>query len=305
MHVSRSIIVDSPVGQIYEIISDFHHWTAWSPWLVSEPGTKVTVQPDGKSYRWEGNRIGSGQMSIEREQPPSSLDVDLRFLKPWRSQAKVRFECRPDGDGTKVTWSMDSSLPFFLFWMKTRMQAFISADYDRGLAMLKEYIEEGQVFSKMTFSGISDFAGCRYVGFRSHSTIEQSGQQMAKDFDRLMTWMKEQALQPAAAPFCIYHKWDFLSRAANYTAAIPITSALPNLPPDMVEGSIPAIKVHTIRHRGRYLHLGNAWATQYMMHRNKEFRPVKGVDPFEVYISMPGSVADEDLITDVHFPVKA
>ena len=69
-------------------------------------------------------------------------------------------------------------------------------------------------------------------------------------------------------------------------------------------GEIPATKVHTLRHVGSYVHLGNAWTTLYSMQRNKEFKSAKGIHPFETYVNMPGQVPDKDLITDIHFPVK-
>jgi effector-binding domain-containing protein len=40
-----------------------------------------------------------------------------------------------------------------------------------------------------------------------------------------------------------------------------------------------------------------------MMQRGKEFKHRKGIDPFEVYMNMPGQVSDEQLVTEIHFPV--
>ena len=37
------------------------------------------------------------------------------------------------GLAPELTWTMDSSLPFFLFWMKKSMEGFIGMDYDPGL----------------------------------------------------------------------------------------------------------------------------------------------------------------------------
>jgi effector-binding domain-containing protein len=40
-----------------------------------------------------------------------------------------------------------------------------------------------------------------------------------------------------------------------------------------------------------------------MMQRNKEFKYRKGIDPFEVYLNMPGEVPNEQLVTEINFPV--
>ena len=88
-----------------------------------EPETKVTVRSDAKYYEWEGDRVGSGNMKIIKEVENATVDYDLMFLKPWKSKAKVSFYLKPEGTSTSVTWTMDSSLPFFLFWMKKMTEA--------------------------------------------------------------------------------------------------------------------------------------------------------------------------------------
>ena len=65
--------------------------------------------------------------------------MDLTFLKPCKSQAKVAFYLKEEGASTQVRWTMDSVLPFFLFWMKKSMEAYISQDYGRGLRLLKDF----------------------------------------------------------------------------------------------------------------------------------------------------------------------
>lgn len=90
----------------------------------------------------------------------------------------------------------------------------------------------------------------------------------------------------------------------SYTAAVPVEEIPSNLPSEFVQGEIPASKIYTLRHIGSYDHLGNAWTTMYMMHRNKEFKPLKNVHPYEMYLNMPGEVPDEKLMTDIVFAIK-
>ena len=132
-----------------------------------DPDATVDVAEGGKSYSWKGDLTGEGQMEILGEEANQWVDYDLLFLKPWKSKAKVRFEVEGQGDQTKVTWFMDSSLPFFLFFMKKSMTAMIGMDYERGLAMLKEYVEKGEVHSKLDFKGTQSFPGMQYIGIKT------------------------------------------------------------------------------------------------------------------------------------------
>ncbi len=304
MFVEKSVEIEAPAQKVFDTISDFHHWGAWSPWLITDPKAKVEVREDGKYYEWTGKRTGDGNMTVLKENAPKRVDYDLTFLKPWKSTAKVAFLLAEQDGKTKVTWNMESSLPFFLFWMKKSMTAFVGSDYERGLNMLKEYIEDGSVKSKLNFKGTSQFPGCKYVGIKRDCAISAIGDKMSADFEKIGSYAKELGDQAAGAPFSIYHKWDLVRQQASYTAAIPVKSVPSNLPAEMSSGEIPQTKIHTVQHVGSYQHLGNAWSTLYTMQRGKEFKPVKNIHPFETYDNMPGEVPEEELITNINFAVK-
>lgn len=304
MHISKSVMIDAPAEKILPAINDFDHWGKWSPWLIMEPEATVKVAEDKKSYSWQGKRVGEGKMSITNENGKKSIDYDLTFLKPWKSEAKVRFELTPQGEQTKVTWLMDSSLPFFLFWMKKMMEAFVGMDYERGLVMLKDYVETGEVPSKLGFDGVDHYKGCEYVGIKTECTMKNVGPSMEKDFEKLSVWIKENGNNVADKPFSIYHKYDMVNEKIVYTSGIPVKKVPSNAPSGMITGSIPATSVYTISHTGPFRHLGNAWSAGYNMKQNKSFKMNKKVDTFETYISDPEKVDENELVTKVHFPVK-
>ena len=180
----------------------------------------------------------------------------------------------------------------------------IGMDYERGLAMLKDYIEDGKVHSDLAFHGQSDFPGCTYVGIRTSTTMEQVGPAMEADFTKLEAFAKEQGEILAGKPFSIYHKFDMVKQQIEYTAGIPIKETPQNLADGLMIGSIPATKVNTVEHTGPYGHLGNAWSAQYSMKQNKKFKLNKGIDPFEVYENDPAETDAKELVTAIHFPVK-
>ncbi|MBN8576731.1 MAG: SRPBCC family protein [Cytophagales bacterium] len=301
-HVQKSIEINSAPEVVYDYLSDFNNWRFWSPWLILEPEAKVTVAPGGKHYAWEGNRTGSGEMKVMKENPAQRLDLQVTFLKPWKSTSATWFEFTPNATGTVVTWCMDSSLPFFLFFMKKMMTAYLGMDYSRGLAMLKDQLETGSVPSKLSFKGITSYGGCTYVGYRTTCTMSTVGERMKQDFGKLFSWAKDKGDLLNGIPFSIYHKWDIINDKVEYTAAFPVKSA-PPIPEGAVTGSIPAVKVNSIVHTGSYKHLGNAWSAQYNMQRAKVYKWKKGIDPFEVYLTMPGTTPESEQQTDVQFPV--
>lgn len=305
MHIDKSIDIKAPKEKVFKTISDYNHWQAWSPWLIMEPEANVTVEADGKSYSWEGDKIGSGEMKITNEDLNKRLDMYLTFLKPWKSQAKVWFELEDGDDGvTKVRWLMDSSLPIFLFWMVKSMTAFVGMDYERGLSMLKDYIEMGNVPSSLNMEGINIYAGCKYIGIKRACDLSAVGTEMSNDFGKLNKWIEANEDNIADITFSIYHKWDMINRKVEYTSGVPVKEYPSDLGTDFVSGEIPKTSVYSIIHKGSYKHLGNAWSAGYNLIQNKVFKSNKKVHPFEVYPTVPGEVPDEELITKIHFPVK-
>ncbi|MEO9868865.1 SRPBCC family protein [Ekhidna sp.] len=304
MTISRSITIDASKEKVFSFINDFNQWVQWSPWLLMEPEANVIVADDAKSYEWKGNRVGEGNMKILEEKENEFIRCELNFLKPWKSFAKTAFNIEEAKDGTEVTWTMDSSLPFFMFWMKKSMQAYVGADYERGLDMLKVLIEKGSIPSKLSFDGISSFEGCKWVGIRTKSSLDIVATQMQADFAMLGAFTEENKDLVAGSPFTTYHKWDILKGNVDYTASIPVKEIPDSLPDQFVSGIIPSLIAYKLKHTGSYSHLGNAWSTGYAMMRNKEFKYKKGIDTFEIYLNNPQETNEKNLETVLHFPVR-
>ena len=300
--VSRSTTINASKEKVKAVVGNLHNWQPWSPWLVCEPEAKVDVQPDGKFYTWEGKRVGSGNIKIVNESE-DKIEYDLNFLKPWKSYAKVEFKFNETPEGTKTEWTMASSLPFFMFWMKKKMEAFIGMDYDRGLNMLKEYTEKGSIDSKLEFLK-TDYEGCNYIGVKTETSLDKVGDVMGGDFEALDNYIKANNLEVNGLPFSQYHKFDPVSGKVIYTAGFPLKNIPNDLDAKFKQGSLPKSKLNTIRHHGTYAHLGNAWSANVMMMRNKEFKAIKNYHPVEFYLNDPSETKPQDLITDVSFAIK-
>lgn len=303
IHVERSITIQAPIDKVFKAVADLTEWPAWSPWLIMEPNVKVSVADDKMSYSWDGARVGSGHMALTESVKNKSTRYDLTFLKPWKSSAKVAMDLTEVEDGTSLTWRMDSHLPFFMFFMKKMMEAFIGMDYDRGLLMLKDYVQDGKVHSRLNFVGEHDYAGGNYVGLKRTCSLETMPHFMAEDFQRLMPWAAKNGMD-VDDTICIYHVFDPMKGICRYTVALRCEKVPDNIPEDFVTGSQGATRIYTLEHVGPYEHLGNGWSTIHTMIRNKEIKVVKNYHPFETYGNSPEDTDPKDLITRINFAVQ-
>lgn len=120
-HVERSVRIDADESRVRPAIENFAEWPKWSPWLCMEPTTKLNVYgTPGKTdhgYEWDGELVGAGSMKIASTSN-GTQQMDLSFLRPFKSKAQVMMQVKPAGEGqTDVTWHMDGKMPFFLFFM--------------------------------------------------------------------------------------------------------------------------------------------------------------------------------------------
>ncbi|QXD22751.1 SRPBCC family protein [Opitutia bacterium ISCC 51] len=301
-NAEKSIVVDVPLEKAFSVVRDFTQGPVWSPWVIAEPESKGSVSPDGMQNSWEGDIIGSGKMLIEGAEENQAIYYTLTFLKPWKAISPVSFLFEPEGSGTKLTWTMEGSMPFFLFFLTKMMGVFVGMDYERGLKMLKDYLETGEVPSKLAFNGNESFERFPYVGIKTTTTMEAVGPAMADDFGKLKNYFQGQEVNPDSI-FSIYHKWDPIKGMVVYTTGLAVESAPESLPEGFVAGEFPACEAYEVTHTGPYRHLGNAWSSAMMHARAKVFKQSKKIHPFETYANNPETTPENELITNVYFPI--
>ncbi|MDC1434070.1 SRPBCC family protein [Flavobacteriaceae bacterium] len=305
MNVIKSIYVDAAPEKIYPIINDLSNWEQWSPWVIAEPNAQLNVAADGKYHEWDGEIIGAGNLKIKEEVENQSVTMALNFLKPWKSKAITRFALKKKAKGTEVVWTMESSLPFFLFWMKKQMEIFVGMDYERGLTMLKDLVETGSSNSSLNFKGIKTFNATKYVGLKSQCRSSNLGQSMEKDFTQLMEFVRKNGVEKAHGnPLSIYHEFDVMKGKVIYSACHPVKEIPVEIPKNFYVGELPKMNVYTVSHTGPYRHIGNAWSAAMMHQRAKKFKAAKKIPPMEVMLNSPKNTPEKELVAEILFAVK-
>jgi hypothetical protein len=145
--ISRTTTVDAPPGAVRAEIEDFRRWREWSPWEGLDAELERTYSgPEsgvGAHYAWVGNRrAGAGSMEIVAV-TPESVRIALEFLKPWKASNEAVFTLVPEGEGTRVTWTMNGEHAGVakLFARFINMDKLIGRDFEKGLARLKAIAE--------------------------------------------------------------------------------------------------------------------------------------------------------------------
>ncbi len=308
-HASKTIVIKKPVTDVYQSLTDFNQWKHWSPWLYQEPQCPVTIKSAphtvGHTQEWNGEMIGSGRMIIETLLLNKNIHFQLQFLKPWKSQSTATMELQETEEGTHLFWSMNGELPFFLFFLKRMMIAYIGHDMHRGLMMFKEYIESGIVSTKTRMIGTVKKNKGYYFGIRTQCPISELSAHMSKDFGSLMQLMNEQKVPSADQIMSLTHDFNLIKGVCDYSAILFYNKeiAFP-IPSGMIQGEIPSHEALQADHFGPYHYLGNGWATLMNILRFKKIKQNKAIPFYEVYRTFPTMVKDMDVHTELLVPVN-
>ena len=306
-HVSRSIDIDASPEKIFAVVSDFSTWKTWSPWLIAEPDANVTVSDDsasvGSSYAWDGQVTGAGEMIHRQLQAPERIVSEIRFLRPMQSVSQVSFDLRPQGSTTTLTWTMDGSLPWFMFWMVKMMDGWVGMDYERGLRMLKEWIETGEITSRVSVHGPTPVEAQRIVGVRRACPLRSIGNEMKTAIDDVSRTLAAAGRSPAGPLIAAYHDFNVGRQTVDFTVGYSIDGSSP-VPEGLSEWSAPASSAFHVEHVGSYDHLGNGWSVAQQHVRYKRLKSSK-VAPYEVYRNTPDDTRPADLRTDIYIPLRS
>jgi uncharacterized protein YndB with AHSA1/START domain len=147
--VERTAVVNAPADKVFTLIADFHQWLNWSPWEGRDPALKRSYsgaeRGKGAVYAWDGNKnVGSGRMEILEATSPSTVVIQLDFLKPFEAHNTAEFTMLPQGGATSVIWVMQGPAPFLSKVMQVfmNMDRMIGRDFEAGLANLKTMTEK-------------------------------------------------------------------------------------------------------------------------------------------------------------------
>jgi len=149
--VERSTTIAAPAGRVFDQIADFRSWTSWSPWEDLDPALRREYSGaelgTGAVYTWSGNRkAGEGRMEIVNAVDPERVDIDLQFVKPFKSRSDTSFVLTSEGeDSTRVLWTMTGRKTFMtkVMGVFSSMDKMIGPDFEKGLDRLKQ-VSEGR-----------------------------------------------------------------------------------------------------------------------------------------------------------------
>jgi uncharacterized protein YndB with AHSA1/START domain len=153
MHIKREVTIAKPRGEVFRYIRYIKNQDNYSKWNMTDPDMKKAYRgtdgTPGFVYSWESDKVGTGEQEIVRINEGERIDMNLRFVKPFKNTANAYMTTTDAGAGqTKVEWAFEGKSSWPMNLMSAIMSGKVGKDLQTGLNNLKKNLESNQPVSQ-------------------------------------------------------------------------------------------------------------------------------------------------------------
>jgi effector-binding domain-containing protein len=303
--VERSVYIKADKMLVYNLCCDMSQWKVWTTWTKERDSTAVfeLVGPAcqvGTMQKWDGKKMGNGQMTITELQPGQLIAYDLEFQNgKYQSKGEMIFE--QTGDSLKVTWIDSGKLGYnpISRYFGLFMDRMMGPDFEKGLAKLKMIAEERTNWPRIE---VTKLDAATVILVRDSAGPKDYEKVMGTGFGELMGFVKANKLASSGYPFAIYHRWDSATQFSVFDMGIVVDKTAPAKGRVRVE-NLPDQKVVMAYYFGAYDKTYSAYTALDKYVKQEGLEEAGG--PVEFYVTDP--MTEKDTLkweTRIAFPIK-
>ncbi len=147
--VERSTVINASADKVFPLINDMPAAISWNPFIKIDPNVKGSFSGPGAGpgakYSFVGNNnVGTGSIEITASRADESVSMRLIMIEPMAADNAVKFTLMPEGNATRVSWTMTGRVPYVgkIMHMIINMDKMIGGNFATGLADLKVMAEK-------------------------------------------------------------------------------------------------------------------------------------------------------------------
>lgn len=311
-HLERSLLIDAPPSVVFAQVNGFMSFNDWSPFVATTPDAEYTWEgPDfgvGAKLSWvtQDPQAESGSQTVVASTPYERVDVEIDLGDGGTAQSAMLL--RPEGVGTHLTWTFDTDFGLNLFgrYFGLFLERELSTLYAQGLMNLKRIAES---MPKVDWSDIEidirtiPSQTIAYATGSSGNDPAEISAALGAAYGRVAVFVTANGMQLAGQPLAITNYWD--ERGWGFDAGIPIDGG----PTRGVGTDSPVRMGETYGGRVvRAIHVGPYTELPSTYEKARAFAEAHRLQTngrsWEVFVSDPGNTPQEELTTEVYYPVK-
>ncbi len=143
--VERSTTMDAAAAVVFAQVNVHRNGANWSPWRAKDPNMEISYSgPDsgeGATMSWVSETQGMGTMVHTKVIDNQRIESHLDFGDMGEADSYWLFDATGD-NSTKVTWGFTGKAENIVGrYFGLKMDDWVGADYEDGLARLKSHVE--------------------------------------------------------------------------------------------------------------------------------------------------------------------
>ncbi|MCB1190516.1 MAG: SRPBCC family protein [Leptospiraceae bacterium] len=143
--MDRSIIINTPVEDVFYLVNNLKNWENWYPWQKGDPTLKVgyeaVIEGKGAFSKWTSLEYGEGSVLITECIPNEFIQTDISFqeskaIGSWNFIQKEKKQ-------TKVVWKFTGDAEYNLIgrYFGLFIDSSLGPYFELGLQRLKKIAE--------------------------------------------------------------------------------------------------------------------------------------------------------------------
>lgn len=175
------------------------------------------------------------------------------------------------------------------------------AEQDRMLRFLEQLIERGGSIMPYEVT-IKNVPPQPVASLTTHTNLRAVGDAVGRGFATLAQGVQAAGTRPTGAPFVIYHDVMDEQHEGRIEICFPVPAGVTAPAGEVTFKEIPGGTVAATTHRGPYAEISPAYHYVTGWIQDNGHQTTGG--PREVYLNDPQTVAPEELLTEVQFPIE-
>ena len=303
------IEIDTHPATVFALVNDFRRYSDWSPWVQTDSNARISYsgseRGEGAIMTWDGAIIGSGSQRIVTSQPHELVEI---VMNPGESgEARSWFRLGPGVGTTQVVWGFetDHGMNIVGRYFASMLSGVVARDFQNGLVNLKALAEGlpkadfGDLEIEHTVVEATQIA---YLSTSSRQDPDAVSAALGQSYFQILKFIDKNHLDEAGAPLSIIR--TYTGPRIQFDAAIPVRGVDVDTPRDsrgVKIGQTHGGAVVRASHIGSY---GSLSTTQRKVSAYLAALDIgRNGDPWESYVSDPGTVAEDKLLTYIYYPI--
>lgn len=147
-HYEKSVVMNAPREKVWQQINSMKAFNQWNPWMKLDPNMRIVYSGSegqiGDKYCWDSKNddAGAGCQEIRDLVENQKQKTEMIFQRPFAGQATSEIILSSEGNGTKVTWTMDTQQEAWMKIMRPMMDYQMGKSYEEGLNNLRNLVEK-------------------------------------------------------------------------------------------------------------------------------------------------------------------